>query len=152
MKKYAKVINNETKLCEVGLGTNTVFYQSIGMAEQEVEQAYNGNWYLSGFVPREPEPTIEEQNEAIRATREQLYIQTSDKLKADYDEAVARGSDNAEELKIAWLESKDKIREENPYIVEENEPVVKESNSSDSVLSEASENKGQSESESEEVI
>lgn len=66
-----------------------------------------------------PEPTIEEQNEAIRATREQLYIQTSDKLKADYDEAVARGADNVEELKTAWLESKDKIRAENPYIVEE---------------------------------
>ena len=66
-----------------------------------------------------PEPTIEEQNEAIRAIREQLYIQTSDKLKADYDEAVARGADNVEELKTAWLESKDKIRAENPYIVEE---------------------------------
>lgn len=67
----------------------------------------------------EPEKTIEEQNEAIRATREQLYIQTSDKLKADYDEAVARGAENVEELKTAWLESKDKIRAENPYIVEE---------------------------------
>lgn len=64
------------------------------------------------------EPTIEDQNEAIRQTREQLYIQTSDKLKADYDEAVARGAENAEELKTAWLESKDKIRAENPYVVE----------------------------------
>lgn len=119
MLKYAKVVNEETKRCEVGLGTNSVFYQSIGMTEQEVEKAYDGNWYLSGFAPIKPEPTIEEQNEAIRATREQLYIQTSDKLKADYDEAVARGADNAEELKTAWLESKDKIRAENPYIVEE---------------------------------
>lgn len=65
------------------------------------------------------EPTIAEQNEAIRATREHLYIQTSDKLRNDYLEAVARGAENAEELKTAWLESKDKIREENPYIVEE---------------------------------
>ena len=63
-----------------------------------------------------PKPTVEEQNEAIRATRESLYVQTSDKLKADYDEAVARGADNVEELKKAWLDSKDKIREENPYI------------------------------------
>lgn len=71
------------------------------------------------YVCKKLEPTKEEQNEAIRATREQLYIQTSDKLKADYDEAVARGAENAEKLKIAWLESKDKIREENPYLVEE---------------------------------
>lgn len=119
MKKYAKIINEETKACEVGIGTNSAFYQSIGMTEMEVEQAYDGSWYLAGYAPEKPEPTIAEQNEAIRATREQLYIQTSDKLKADYDEAVARGTDNAEELKTAWLESKDKIRAENPYIVEE---------------------------------
>ena len=60
----------------------------------------------------------DEQNEAIRQTRERLYVQTSDKLKADYDEAVARGSENIEELKQAWLESKDKIRKENPYLEE----------------------------------
>lgn len=78
-------------------------------------------YYIEAII--ETEPTIEEQNEAIRAIREQLYVQTSDKLKADYDEAVARGADNAEELKTAWLESKDKIREENPYIVEESEVI-----------------------------
>lgn len=72
------------------------------------------------------EPTVEEQNEAIRATREQLYIQTSDKLRNDYLEAVARGADNAEELKTAWLESKDKIRAENPYVVESVEKVMVE--------------------------
>lgn len=126
MKKYAKVINEETKACEVGLGTNSKFYQSIGMTEMEVEQAYDGSWYLAGYAPVKPEPTIAEQNEAIRATREQLYIQTSDKLKADYDEAVARGSENVEELKTAWLESKDKIREENPYVVEESEEVIED--------------------------
>lgn len=64
------------------------------------------------------EVPVNEQNEAIRAIREQLYIQTSDKLRNDYLEAVARDSENAEELKKAWLESKDKIRAENPYIVE----------------------------------
>lgn len=126
MKKYAKVINEETKACEVGLGTNSAFYQSIGMTEMEVEQAYDGAWYLSGYVPEKPEKTIEEQNEAIRATREQLYIQTSDKLRNDYLEAVARGAENAEELKTVWLESKDKIREENPYIAEVAE--IKENN------------------------
>lgn len=69
------------------------------------------------------EVPVAEQNEEIRATREQLYVQTSDKLRNDYLEAVARGAENAEELKTAWLESKDKIREENPYIVESVEEV-----------------------------
>lgn len=64
MKKYAKVINEETKACEVGIGTNTEFYQSIGMTEMEVEQAYDGSWYILGFAPIKPEPTKEEQQQA----------------------------------------------------------------------------------------
>lgn len=51
MLKYAKIVNEETKLCEVGDGDNSAFYQSIGMTEMEVEQAYNGFWYLQGYAP-----------------------------------------------------------------------------------------------------
>ena len=64
MKKYAKIVNEETKAWEVGLGTNSNFYQSIGMTEMEVEQAYDGNWYIEGFAPVKPEPTKEEQQQA----------------------------------------------------------------------------------------
>ena len=55
MKKYAKITNQKTKQCEVGIGTNTSYYQKIGMTEQEVEQAYNGQWYLKGYTPEEPQ-------------------------------------------------------------------------------------------------
>ena len=76
MKKYAKVINEETKLCEVGLGTNNNFYASIGMEEMEVEQAFNGSWYLAGYAPVKPEPTKEEQQKA----REKAYIAEVDPI------------------------------------------------------------------------
>ena len=55
---YAKVINEKTKQCEVGLGTNTKFYQSIGMIEMEIEQAYNGNYYIKGYCPKKPQEII----------------------------------------------------------------------------------------------
>lgn len=58
MKKYAKVINEETKACEVGLGTNSAFYKSMGMAELEVEQAYNGSWYVLGYAPKKPQEEV----------------------------------------------------------------------------------------------
>ena len=48
---YAKIINNETKQCDVGTGTNTEFYKSIGMVDMEVEQAYDGSYYLKGYAP-----------------------------------------------------------------------------------------------------
>lgn len=64
---YAKIINDETKQVEVGLGTNVSFYQSIGMSEMEVEQAYNGSWYLKGYAPEKP---VEEKEAEARAERD----------------------------------------------------------------------------------
>lgn len=72
---------------------------------------YKGEYVLQADYP------IEERNEQIRAERQARYIEESDPLRLDYDEALARGQDNAEELKEQWLASKDKIREELPYIV-----------------------------------
>ncbi len=60
MKKYAKVINQETKVCQVGIGNNEVFYRQNGMVQMDVEQAYNGQWYISGYAPIQPEPTYAE--------------------------------------------------------------------------------------------
>lgn len=53
MLKYAKVMNEETKQCEVGLGNNSEFYKSIGMTELDVEQGYYG-WYLKGYAQQKP--------------------------------------------------------------------------------------------------
>ena len=58
MLKHAKIINQETKQCEVGLGTNSQFYESIGMALMDVEQAYNGQWYVKGYAPEKPKELI----------------------------------------------------------------------------------------------
>ena len=58
--KWAKVINEQTKEVQIGVGVNDEYYASIGMTEQEVERAYNGLWYLKGYAPQKPEPTQEE--------------------------------------------------------------------------------------------
>lgn len=64
MKKYAKIENQESKLVSIGLGTNIDFYKSIGMEEMEVEQAYDGAWYIQGYAPQKPTPTDEEQRQS----------------------------------------------------------------------------------------
>ena len=52
MIKYAKIINQETGLCEIGLGTNASFYQSIGMEELDVSQSdIDNQWYLTELCP-----------------------------------------------------------------------------------------------------
>ena len=71
MKKHAKVINEETKLCEVGLGTNSAFYQSIGMVEMDVEQSFDGSWYIEGFAPQQPLDEIKQvKREEINKARD----------------------------------------------------------------------------------
>lgn len=48
MLKYCKIIDPQTGLCEVGIGTNTKFYKSIGMIELDVTQSEVDNqWYLT---------------------------------------------------------------------------------------------------------
>lgn len=52
MFKYAKITNEEIGLVEVGLGTNTDFYKSIGMTQLDVQQSdINGFWYLAEKCP-----------------------------------------------------------------------------------------------------
>lgn len=64
MEKYAIIINKETNQCDVGLGTDEKFYESQGFTKMDVEQAYNGNWYVLGYAPEKPAPTYEEIDKA----------------------------------------------------------------------------------------
>lgn len=66
MLKYAKITDEQTGLCEVGIGTNAEFYQFIGMTEQDVCQSLvDGNWYLSEKCPQK--------------TYEQLFLEEKNK-------------------------------------------------------------------------
>lgn len=61
MLKYVRNINKNNGLCsEVGTGANEEFYKSIGMTLQDVEQAYNGQWYLADKVPTQPFEELKE--------------------------------------------------------------------------------------------
>ena len=78
---YAKIINEETKQCEVGVGTNAKFYKSIGMTEMDVEQAYNGQWYVKGYAPAEPETEIQIR---VREIRDNALEQTDKYMVVDF--------------------------------------------------------------------
>ena len=67
MIKFAKIVNEETKACDVGTGTNIDFYRALGFEEMDVEQAYNGQWYLKGYAPEKPAPTLEEQVQELES-------------------------------------------------------------------------------------
>ena len=99
MKKYAKIINPENKQCDVGLGKNSKFYESNGMTEMDIEQGYDGNWYVKGYAPLKPEPSyIEKRLQEYPAISEQLDMIFWDKI---------NGTNN-------WQETIVKIKEKYP--------------------------------------
>lgn len=53
MLTYAKIENEQTKTVSIGTGTNTAFYESIGMKLMDVERGYDGQHYVKGYAPKQ---------------------------------------------------------------------------------------------------
>ena len=81
MIKYAFIINNETKQVSV-CGENQIeHFKSCGYTAQEVEQGYDGLWYLAGYAPQKPEETYQEKRKkAYPEIPEQLDMIYWDKI------------------------------------------------------------------------
>lgn len=86
--RYAKIINEETKEVQVGVGCPIEYYIEIGMAEMEVELAYNGQWYVTGYAPVQPEPTEYEKAQMRIAELKQMLADadywTSKRVDGEY--------------------------------------------------------------------
>lgn len=67
MIKYAKIINKESGLCQVGVSTNIEFYKSIGMTELDVQHSdVDNQWYLTEKCPmKTDEEKAQEEAERI---------------------------------------------------------------------------------------
>ena len=88
MIKYAKIINDETGLCEVGLGTNEQFYQSIGMTLLDVAQSdIDSQWYLAELCPMK---TDEQKEQEERERIAKLFLTRADVERGIYK---AKGMD-----------------------------------------------------------
>jgi len=82
MLMYCKVVDNTTKSCIVGIGSNSAYYTSLGMTRQEMERGSDGLYYLTGYAPR---VSLEERkSNAIAAlwrnykTYQQRYVDPED--------------------------------------------------------------------------
>ena len=94
MLKYAKVTNEQTKECMVGLGTNIEFFKSMGMTEQDVEEAYNGSWFLKGYAPKKPNNVqiqeLEKQIEELNTKMLRDIIILNDENTSEQEKAQAQ--------------------------------------------------------------
>lgn len=98
---YAKIVNEETKECSVGLGDNIDFYKSIGMTDMEVEQGYNGLWYVQGYAPQEK--PIDEKLAELDAR----YNAKKTEYTTAYTAAVMKGDTETAEAIKGYLDTLD---------------------------------------------
>lgn len=95
MKKWAIVTDEINKICTVGEGTDVELYKSMGMHWMDVEQAYNGLWYVKGYAPIKPQPTWKELR--IKELKQKLLdtdyihnvIAEGDATEEDYADVIA---------------------------------------------------------------
>lgn len=107
MRKYAKIINEETKAAVVGLGTNESFYRSEGMTETDVEQGYDGNWYVAGFAPEKPQSVID----AERIDELQKYLDETDWYAVRFAETGVAVPEDVKAKRQAAREEISRLRE-----------------------------------------
>lgn len=120
MKTYYELLQDKT----IGRSTNSkAIAQKLGLnltSEKEIVYGYDGKRYFKGDEPTPPSPTIEEVSE----TRKQLYTSLVDPITSHIsrlkdEEQTEEVIAQIEALKVERSEVVAKIKEENPYPVDE---------------------------------
>lgn len=88
MKVYAKIYNEKTKAVCVGFGSDAKAYNAQGFTIMDVEQGWDGNWYLAGHVPPKPEAQLLREAKATRAAKVAAITVEVDGMTFDGDETA----------------------------------------------------------------
>lgn len=79
---WYKIYNPKTHEVLVAVGDNIPLFESMGYTEVgEVEQAYDGRYFIAGYAPTMPQEEIEKQ---VRAERDRRLAETDWYMMPDY--------------------------------------------------------------------
>ena len=82
MLYYAKIMDDQTKECMV---INQIEAQRKGWEKLDIEVAYNGKFYISGYAPEKPDADLQKEVRAVRNQYLQQYDYTQ-LIDAPFDE------------------------------------------------------------------
>ena len=121
MKYYAMIADEDSKLVSVGTGTDTAFYESIGMELMEVEQGYDGNWYVAGYAPVKPQEVAEAEALAeAKATRAAAVAA----ITVEVDGMVFDGDEKAQERMSRAVVLADSMDETTEWVLHDNTVAI----------------------------
>lgn len=106
MKKYCKLLDNETGLVQLGAGCSTDYYISIGMELRDVEESeIDYNWYLAEkcphYTPDEKDEKEKERISQLQCTK-RVFILMLEQLGLDYYEQILPLIEANRQAKLEW--------------------------------------------------
>lgn len=106
MIKYARIENKETGLCSVGEGSDTSFYEAIGMTKLDVSKSDIDNaWYLTELCHMKTEEQKEKEEKdriyKLKCTK-RVFILMLEKMGLDYFEQIEPLINNNRQAKLEW--------------------------------------------------
>ena len=126
MLKYAMIDDEATKRVTYGLGTDTEFYQSIGMTEMEIEQSdVDGLWYVAGYAPMksEEEKQLEEQQRLLTEAKMKRAEEVAS-ITVEIDGMVFDGDEKAQERMARAVTMADSLDEETEWVLHDNTVAI----------------------------
>lgn len=121
MKYFAKIEDKEIMRVSVGTGTNHTFYQSIGMTFMDVEQGYDGQWYVAGYAPVKPQELIEA--EALAQAKAERAVAVAS-ITVEVDGMVFDGDEKAQERMNRAVTLADSPEETTEWVLHNNTVAV----------------------------
>lgn len=97
-KRYSKLIDKSTNEVVVCDNSQKDVFIKQGFVEQEVEQAYNGKWYLKGYAPAEPEKSYAEK----RIAEYPAIVEQLDMIYWDGVNGTTNWQDKIAEIKLKY--------------------------------------------------
>ena len=126
MLKYAKIEDDVTKRVTYGSGTDSNFYQSIGMVEMDIEQSdINQCWYVKGYAPMKSE-----QQKQLEIEQQQLVLSKEERAQkvasivVEVDGMVFDGNENAQQRMARAIAMADSLDETVEWVLHDDSVVT----------------------------
>ena len=109
--KLCKVIDEQTQQVVIANEMQEDIFKKEGFQYKGVEQAYNGEWYLSGYAPAKPQSLINQE----KITELKNKLSATDYICIKIAEGAATHADYAEIIvqRQAWRAEINRLEQEN---------------------------------------
>lgn len=102
-------------------GTNHAFYESIGMTQMDVEQGYDGQWYVAGYAPEKPQEIIDAEALAKAKAKRAAAVAA---ITVEVDGMVFDGDEDAQTRMARAVTMAESMDEQTEWVLHDNTVAI----------------------------